>query len=129
MDSIFTKIIKGEIPSNKIFEDDRCIVILDIHPIQPGHCLVIPKKQIEFIWQLEDELYHHLWAVSKDVALHIQNILGTKRVAVVVDGEQVSHAHIQLIPVNGAKDLHATPPSEPDFPALEAISAKITMIS
>jgi histidine triad (HIT) family protein len=124
-DSIFTQIINGEIPAHRLYEDDKCIVILDIHPVQPGHALVIPKEQIEYIWDVDNSLYHHLWDVAKIVSAKQLEALGTKRVAIIVDGEQVPHAHIQLIPANKANDLHATPPAEPDHAALLAVASKL----
>lgn len=127
MESVFTKIINGELPSYRIYEDDECIVILDIRPVQPGHALVIPKKQVEFIWDIDDGLYQHLWKVARKVAKRELKILGTNRVAILVDGEQVAHAHIQLIPANEANDLHATPPTEPDHDSLRAMAQKLKL--
>jgi histidine triad (HIT) family protein len=124
-DSIFTQIINGQIPAHRIYDDSECIAILDIHPVQPGHALVIPKKQIEYIWELDNSLYHHLWDVAKKISGKQLEVLGTKRVAILVDGEQVPHAHIQLIPANHANDLHASPPDVPDHEALLAVAAKL----
>jgi histidine triad (HIT) family protein len=125
MDSVFTQIINGELPSHRIYEDDKCIVILDIRPVQPGHALVIPKEQIEFIWDVDDQLYQHLWKVAKKIAKRQQQVIGSDRVSIIVDGEQVPHVHIQLIPTNHARDLHATPPSEPDHDALRTMAEKL----
>lgn len=125
MDSVFTKIINGELPSHRIFEDDKCIVILDIRPVQPGHALVIPKEQVEFIWDIDNPLYQHLWKVAKMIAKRQLEVIGSDRVSIIVDGEQVPHAHIQLIPTNHASDLHATPPNEPDHDALRAMAEKL----
>jgi histidine triad (HIT) family protein len=127
MDSVFTQIINGEIPSHRLFEDDKCIVILDIHPVQSGHALVIPKEQVEYIWDVDNGLYHHLWDIAKKIADRQLQVLGSKRVSILVDGEQVPHAHIQLIPTNEATDLHATPPSEPDHEALRAMASKLRL--
>lgn len=74
-DSIFTKIIKGEIPSHKIYEDDKTYAFLDIHPIQPGHVLVVPKIQVDNIWDLPDEDYHALMDVTKHIAFAMQQKL------------------------------------------------------
>ena len=126
-DSVFTMIINGELPSHRIYEDSKCIVIMDIHPVQPGHSLVIPKKQIESIWDLDSSLYHHLWDVSNSVAKKLLEVTGSKRVSIIVDGEQVPHAHIQLIPTNEANDLHATPPSDPDHQALSQMAQKLKL--
>jgi histidine triad (HIT) family protein len=126
-DSVFTKIINGELPAHRIFEDDVCIVILDIHPIQPGHALVIPKESIEFIWDLPDSTYHHLWDVSRRIAEQLLRVCGSKRVSIIVDGEQIPHAHIQLIPTNHAHDLHATPPETPDHAELIQLASKLKL--
>ena len=74
-DSIFTKIIKGEIPSHKIYEDDSVLAFLDIHPVQSGHTLVIPKKQVEFVWDLPDPDYVSLMAATKKVALRLREVI------------------------------------------------------
>ncbi len=104
-DSIFTKIIKGEIPAHKIYEDERVIAFLDIHPINPGHTLVVPKKQIDHIWDMEDEDYQYLWQISKKLALHIRQTLNPPRVGVVVEGYGVPHVHIHLIPLLHPEDV------------------------
>ena len=104
-DSIFTKIIKGEIPTNKIYEDDKVIAILDVHPLTPGHTLVIPKKQIEQLWDVDDETYNYLWKISKMIAKHILEVLKPSRVGVIVEGFGVSHAHIHLVPINYPEEL------------------------
>ncbi len=129
MDSVFTKIIKGELPAHKIYEDERCIVILDIAPVQPGHCLVIPKEQVEFIWDVDNELYHYLWDIAKKVALHLRTVMQSQRVSVIIDGEAVPHAHIQLIPTTGAHDIDAPRPTgEPDHTALAAVAQKLQLL-
>lgn len=125
MSSVFTQIIQGAIPSHRIYEDDKCIVILDIHPVQPGHSLVIPKEEIVYVWDVDDELYQHLWKIAKKIAKNQLEVLGTERVSIIVDGEQVPHAHIQLIPTNSAHDLHATPPTEPDHDSLRAMAQRL----
>lgn len=125
-DSIFTKIINGQVPSHRLYEDDECIIILDIRPIQPGHSLVIPKKQVEYIWDVDKDLYKHLWKVARKFALHQREVLASKRVSVIVDGESIPHVHIQLIPTNGADDLDAKrPDGEPDHDGLRAMAVKL----
>ncbi len=91
-DSIFTKIIKGEIPSHKVFEDERTFAFLDIHPIQPGHTLVVPKKQIEFVWDLAVEDYQALMATAQKVALRLKEIFPEMyRIALHIEGLDVAH--------------------------------------
>ena len=108
-DSIFTKIIKGELPSNKIYEDDKNIAFLTIQPIQPGHTLVVPKKQIDPLWNLSDDDYISLMIVSKKVANRLRDVIGKKRVGVKVEGFEVAHAHIHLIPMDSVAEYTAPP--------------------
>ena len=126
-DSIFTKIIKGEIPCHKVYEDEQTLAFLDIHPVQPGHTLVIPKEQIEFVWDLPDELYQAVMATSKKVALRLREVLGSKYIGCRVIGTDVPHAHIQLIPFNDSSELKKTQDfsAEPDHAALAEIAKKL----
>ena len=123
-DSIFTKIIKGEIPSHKIYEDDDVFAFLDIHPVMPGHTLIIPKKQVEFVWDLDDETYAKLTAAAKKIALHLREKLETEYVGEQIIGVDVPHAHIHLIPFTNAADFHNQPnqSAEPDHAALAKLS-------
>jgi histidine triad (HIT) family protein len=113
-DSIFTKIINGDIPSHKIYEDEHTYAFLDIHPVMPGHTLVIPKKQIEFVWDLEDEDYQALQATTKKIALHLRDVLGVPYVGESIVGTDVPHAHIHLIPFTKSEQMHQNPDTTPD---------------
>jgi histidine triad (HIT) family protein len=126
-DSIFTKIIKGEIPSHKIYEDDKTLAFLDIHPITEGHSLVIPKQEIEFVWDLPDDLYQAVMSTTKKVALRLKEVMGSKYVSERIVGIDVPHAHIQLIPFNDPKELHKQQGfnAEPDHTALAEIAKKL----
>lgn len=126
-DSIFTKIIKGEIPAHKIYEDDRVIALLDIHPINPGHALVIPKKQIDHIWDMDNDDYHYIWGISKDLACHLKKILDAPRIGIVVEGYGVPHVHIHLIPLLHPEDIkkHQDMTAEPDHDALSSVARKL----
>lgn len=128
-DSIFTKIINGEIPSHKVYEDDRTLAILDIHPINPGHTLLIPKKPIEHLWSMSDDDYHYLWSVAKHLAEHIQETLKPPRVGVVVEGFGVSHVHIHIIPLYKGNDVkkHQDMDAPPDHAALAKIAAQLAL--
>ena len=128
-DSIFTKIIRGDIPSHKIYEDDAVFAFLDIHPILPGHTLVIPKKQVEFVWDLDDETYTKLTQATQKIARHIRATLGTAYVAEKIIGVDVPHAHIHLIPFNSAADLNNEPDNsvDPDHAALASIAASLSL--
>ncbi len=126
-DSIFTKIIKGEIPAHKIYEDDLVLAFLDIHPVQPGHTLVIPKKQIEFVWDLPDEDYAAVTMAAKKIAVRLREALGVRYVGERIVGVDVPHAHIQLIPFNTVAE-YKTPQdmtTEPDHGALAVMAEKL----
>jgi len=98
--SIFTKILTGELPGEIIYQDDTSFVILTIDPLSPGHLLVIPKEQVDHIWDLPDELYHHLFAVAKTMAEKIRTAYTYERVATVVEGFGVPHTHIHVFGLN-----------------------------
>ena len=95
-DSIFTKILKHEIPGEIIYEDDTAFVILTIEPITPGHSLVIPKQQVDSLWDLDNETYHHLFDIAHDIARRIEGAYDYKRVGMLVEGFGVPHAHIHI---------------------------------
>jgi histidine triad (HIT) family protein len=105
MATIFTKIVRGEIPCYKIAEDEKYLAFLDINPLEKGHTLVIPKKENDYIFDLDDETYTGLYLFAKKVAGAIDKAITCKRVAVAVLGLEVPHTHIHLIPMN---DLGAT---------------------
>ena len=106
-DSIFTKIIKGEIPSYKIYEDEKTIAFLDIEPTRYGHTLVVSKKQIDQYIDLPDADYIALWGTVKKVAAHLRDVIRTERVIVKIIGTDVPHTHVHLIPFNsGEKPYH-----------------------
>ena len=103
-DSIFTKIVKGEIPSHKIYEDDKTLAFLNIFPAVKGHTLVIPKIQIDSLWDLSEEDYNAVMNTTKKVAKRLQEVLGTERVGVKVIGIDVPHAHVHLVPFTSAEE-------------------------
>ncbi len=129
-DSIFTKIIKGEIPCHKIYEDDKVIAFLDINPFTPGHTLVVPKLQIDNLWDLDDDLYRHLMAVVKNVAKRQQEILQPKRVGMAIMGFDVPHAHVHVMPlhkgfVQTTVDFSKRGEQEPEHGALESMAKRL----
>ncbi|QQG50850.1 MAG: HIT domain-containing protein [Candidatus Saccharibacteria bacterium] len=125
-ESIFTKIINGEIPSHKIYEDDRTFAFLDIHPTVVGHTLVVPKKQVEFLWDLDDETYQAVMATSKKLARHFREVLNVPYVGEKVIGVDVPHAHVQLIPFTNTDDYtRSVGAAEPDHVALAALAEKL----
>lgn len=125
--SIFTKIINGEIPCHQVYEDDKTFVFLDIHPITEGHVLVIPKKQVEFVWDLNEEDYHALMTTVKKVALRLREVLPYKYVGERVVGVDVPHAHVHLLPFNQVSELSAEQrfDDEPDHKKLSDLAAKL----
>jgi len=122
--SIFTRIINGEIPAHTIYEDDRVIAFLDLHPKIEGHTLVIPKTQVDHIWDLSDDDYDYLWKVVKKLGIHIRNVIGSPRVGVSVEGFGVPHVHVHLIPIYRGNDLckPQTMNLDPDHDALSAMA-------
>lgn len=127
-DSIFTKIIKGDIPCHKVYEDEMTLAFLDIHPLTKGHTLVIPKKQIEFVWDLPDEYYLAVMMTSKKTALRLKEVIGSKYISERIEGVDVPHAHVQLIPFNQASELgkEQDMSSEPDHDALAVLAKKLS---
>jgi histidine triad (HIT) family protein len=126
MDSIFTKIIKGEVPAQKIAEDDRFLAFLDVYPLQLGHTLIIPKDQIDYIFDLEDILLADMQVFAKKVAIGIKKATGCKRVGVAVIGLEVPHAHVHLIPINQMNDMNFSQPKKKFSPEeMAAIAQKI----
>lgn len=105
MPTIFTKIINGEIPCHKIAETDDFLAFLDVSPCAVGHTLVIPKKEVDYIFDLEDELYAGLMAFAKKIAPAIKAAIPCKRIGVAVIGLEVPHAHVHLIPLNSMSDM------------------------
>lgn len=106
MSSIFTKIINGEIPAYKIAEDENFVAFLDAMPLVKGHTLVIPKKEVDLIFDMESEEYKNLWAFAQKVAKKVKNAIPCIRVGVAVVGLEVPHAHIHLIPLNKMEDMN-----------------------
>ena len=105
MASIFTRIIQGEIPCYKVAEDDRYFAFLDINPLTEGHTLVVPKKETDYLFDLDDDTLAGMVLFAKRIAMRIGEKITCKRVAVVVLGLEVPHAHIHLIPINNEKDV------------------------
>ena len=110
MASIFTKIIKGEIPSYKIAETEDYYAFLDISPLAPGHTLVVPKMEVDYIFNLDDELYRGLWSFAKNISGAIEKAVSCKRIGIAVIGLEVPHVHIHLIPINRVDDINFSRP-------------------
>lgn len=126
MSSIFSKIVKGEIPSYKIAETNDYYAFLDINPLAKGHTLVIPKKEVDYLFDLQDDEYAGLQLFAKKVALAIKEVIPCTRIGVAVIGLEVPHAHIHLVPINGMGDLNfANPKLNLDTAEMKSISENI----
>jgi histidine triad (HIT) family protein len=110
MATIFTRIVNGEIPCHKVAEDDRFLAFLDIMPLTKGHVLVIPKTEVDYIFDLEDNLLGEMMIFAKKVAHKMKTVLPCRRIGVTVIGLEVPHAHIHLIPINGLSDMDFSKP-------------------
>lgn len=124
--TIFDKIIAGEIPCHKVYEDEQVLAFLDIAPNRPGHTLLIPKEPVEFIWQMTDEDYSYLMLIAKRIGNHLQAKLRTKYVGIQVIGEQVPHAHIHLIPFDSVDQFFNHNAPEASQIELETMAKKLS---
>ena len=121
MSSIFTKIIKGEIPCYKIAEDDNFLAFLDVNPNAKGHTLCVPKQEIDKIFDIEDDLYIGLMQFSKKIAIALEKTVPCKRIGMAVIGLEVPHAHVHLIPLNEMGEMtfkHKVSLTKEEFEAL-----------
>jgi histidine triad (HIT) family protein len=126
MPSIFTKIINREIPAQIIAEDDQYIAFLDITPLVPGHTLVVPKQEVDYIFNLDDKTFSGLNLFAKKVSHAIKKAMPCKRIGVAVIGLEVPHTHIHLVPMNDADDLNFTRPKlKPTKEELAVVAEKI----
>ena len=125
MSSIFTKIINGEIPSYKLAESETCFAFLDINPLAKGHTLVVPKKEVDYIFDVEDELYSDLMLFAKKVGKAIEKVVSCERIGVTVIGLEVPHAHIHLIPLNDPSEFSFSKGSKRTDDQMKEIQTKI----
>ena len=123
--SIFTKIVNGEIPACKIAEDENFLAFLDVNPNTKGHTLCIPKREINKIFDIEDDLYLGLMAFAKKIAIAIEKTISCKRIGMTVIGLEVPHAHIHLIPLNEMDDMRFEKKVILSKMELEALAEKI----
>ena len=119
MSTIFSKIIKGEIPCYKIAENDNFFAFLDIRPMAKGHVLVIPKHETDYLFDLDDQILSEMIVYSKKIAKAVQKAVPCKRIGLMVIGMEVPHAHVHLIPINAERDMNLSNPrlklSEDEF--------------
>ncbi len=128
MATIFSKIISGEIPAYKVAEDDRFLAFLDISPLAKGHTLVIPKQEVDYVFDLSDELLSDLLVFAKGVAKKVEKAVPCKRIGVTVIGLEVPHTHIHLIPINSVSDMNfAKPKLSFSEKEMEEVAEKIKM--
>jgi histidine triad (HIT) family protein len=126
MSSIFTKIVNGEIPSYKIFENDKFLAFLDVSPLVHGHVLVIPKKEVDYIFDISDIDLSEMIIFSKHIAKAIKAAVSCKRIGIAVIGLEVPHAHIHLVPMNTVGDINFTQAKlKPTADELSAMAEKI----
>lgn len=121
MATIFSKIVAGEIPSHKIAENDEFFAFLDINPTAPGHTLVIPKEEVDYLFDIDDEKLGRMMAFAKRVAAALSATIPSERIALSVIGMEVPHAHIHLIPINRESDIH--PKKDKKTPAPDELAA------
>lgn len=105
MPSIFSKIVRNEIPSYKVYENENFLAFLDINPLKKGHTLVIPKIEVDYIFDLKSKEYQELWSFAKLVAEGMKRVIKCERISIVVMGLEVPHAHIHLIPLDSMQDI------------------------
>lgn len=126
MASIFTRIINREIPGHIVAEDDRFIAFLDIMPLVMGHTLVVPKKEVDYIFDLDDDTLAGLHLFAKRVAAAISEVVPCERIGIAVIGLEVPHVHVHLVPMNTMSDINfAKPKLQPGKEALSQIAEKI----
>ena len=126
MASLFTKIVQGDIPSHKIAETNQFLAFLDVFPLAKGHVLVIPKKETDSIFDIENQEYKDLWSFAKKMAKAIEKSIPCKKVGVAVIGLEVPHAHIHLIPLQSVEDINFSRPKlKLESAELEEIAERI----
>ncbi|MFY0624964.1 MAG: HIT family protein [Reichenbachiella sp.] len=110
MASIFTRIINRDIPAHIVAENEDYLAFLDINPLAKGHCLAIPKKEVDYIFDLDDETFTGLHLFAKEVAKGIEKVIPCQRIGITVIGTEVPHAHVHLIPINSLDDMNFSQP-------------------
>lgn len=130
-ETIFTKIIKGDIPSHKIYEDENTFAFLDIYPALPGHTLVIHKTAEQFVWDLDDTSYQELMASAKKIANHYRQVFDKNYISLNIVGTDVPHNHVHLLPFNDSSELHISDRDrmaiEPDHAELAKLAEKLCL--
>jgi len=125
MSTIFNKILNGEIPCHKIAEDDRFFAFFDIRPVRPGHTLVIPKREIDYLFDMDDATLGGIFLFARPIAKAIQQVVPCQKVGVMVAGLEVRHAHVHLIPINAVGDLNFANARAEEPAKLAALAAQV----
>ncbi len=110
MATIFSQIVNGEIPCYKVYEDDEFLAFLDVFPVAKGHVLVIPKKETDYIFDIEDQSYARMWQFAKKISKALRLSVSCERIGISVIGLEVAHAHIHLLPINSLEDMNFSKP-------------------
>lgn len=127
-ETIYHKIVRGEVPCHKVYEDETVLAFLDIYPRMPGHTLIIPKTNpAEFVWDLDDDTYRNIMEVTKKLALHLREATGKKYVHSTIVGTDIPYAHVHLVPFDESSELHKPQRMdiEPDHEALAKLAEKL----
>lgn len=124
-DCIFCKIVNGEIPTVKVWEDKKYLAFLDMNPINPGHTLVLPKKHTDYLFDLNDEEYFKLMLTAKKIAKMLKEKLGPKRIGMLIEGFGVPHVHIHLVPIDHGGEIDFKKAKHMDIDELNKIAEKI----
>ncbi|MBF0196728.1 MAG: HIT family protein [Planctomycetes bacterium] len=125
MPSIFSKIVAGEIPCHKLLEDEHYLSFLDLRPIKEGHALVIPKKEVDYIFDMDDNDLAGLMFFARRVAKGIERVIPCKKIGLTVVGLEVPHTHIHLVPIDGVRDMDFAKAKEVDSQTLSQLATKI----
>lgn len=126
MSTIFSKIIRGEIPCHKLAENDHFLSFLDVRPIGPGHALVIPKQEIDYLFDMDDKLLGEILTFARPVAKAIQEVVPCKKIGIMVAGLEVPHAHIHLVPIQEVTDLNFSKAQAADPVELKELADQIS---
>jgi len=126
MASVFTRIIRGELPARFVWKDDQCVAFLAANPLQPGHVLVVPRDEVDHWIDLRGELTAHLVFVGQSIARALQQEFRPQKVGLMIAGLEVRHVHLHLVPINGLQDLDfARAEKSPDPAAMDAAAQRV----
>lgn len=125
MTSVFTKILAGEIPGHRVWEDERHVALLDIRPVQPGHTLVVPKREVSYLFDMSPAEQAALWDAVRKVEAHLKAKLGFRRAVLMVIGWEVPHVHVHVIPTNSIGEVGMPPPCGMSAQEIAALALRL----